>query len=362
MMTQTLYARRRGCDVTTVRAAIRDGRIAEAVAPDGMSIADPDLADRLWAERTSRKGKPGPRPTTRPAFNLETSRTAAMAEKMLAAQAQVDELEATTVTRDIAWPLMARIYHEVVAPSLRDFPRLAMERLEGMDRREASDIFHTLINELAFGPMMERITNLPAHPAEVAPPPAPANRNEMEARLRMLQAERMRLERGLREGSLVLVSVIQADVDDRNARLKSALVELRYKVLDDNTEVADILEREVAAVLDSYAAGESGPDLRQANYGSPVQADLHEHPVVDDREAAPPTRSPDLGMFQVNSGLSKLLKARGFKRIASDHDSATYKRGRTTVTARLRAEWTLSAGGHVTTGKGAPSLAAALAP
>jgi hypothetical protein len=190
----------------------------------------------------------------------------------------------------------------------------------------------------------------------------------------------MRVERELREGARVLATTIIADHEDRLARLRSALMELRYKVLDDNREVADILEREVVEMLDRFAAGAAGPDLRtigpneydgrrdvadgaEQTNSAPTdstdrvvdqpQADLHEHPA------------PIVGKLSVNSQIARVLRERGLKRVATDHDSATFRCWNYTVRVWVGARWEVARGKKgekITTGKGAPALAAALAP
>jgi hypothetical protein len=355
-ITQTEYARRRGCDVTTVRAAIRDGRIAEAVAPDGTSIADAELADRLWAERTT--GKTGPKPTTSPGNpTLEQARAQHMAERLAAAQEELDRLAVTTEEPDRVWAYIARRFREDIEPTLRGFPRLAMARLAGLNRREISTLLqYDLVNELVFDPLQALWAGTAKSPAEVTPAPIlPANRSDMEARLRVLQAERMRIERGLREGRIVLFSSIVAEVEDRLARLRTNLMALRFAVLDDAREVVDILEYEVEAMLDRLAAGEHGPDLRQ------IAEPEEKRPAPQALPPAPLPIVPSASASTVNSRIARVLRQYDLRRTKGDREAVTFARGRTTVRVWVGARWELRCGHRLATGKGATALAAALA-
>jgi hypothetical protein len=54
-MSQTAYAVRRGCSHVAVQNAIKTGRLKHSIALDARGvakIADPELADREWAENT----------------------------------------------------------------------------------------------------------------------------------------------------------------------------------------------------------------------------------------------------------------------------------------------------------------------
>src|SRR5260370_42191814 len=54
-MNKSQYARHRGVDESTVRQALREGRIVAAI--DG--TIDPELADRMWAENSARGQRSG---------------------------------------------------------------------------------------------------------------------------------------------------------------------------------------------------------------------------------------------------------------------------------------------------------------
>jgi hypothetical protein len=79
-LSQRAYARRRGCDPSAVRKAIKTERIAAAVLPDG--TINPDHADRLWEANTDpnqRRGREAERATASMAA-VETGQSASPVE------------------------------------------------------------------------------------------------------------------------------------------------------------------------------------------------------------------------------------------------------------------------------------------
>lgn len=67
LISQADYARRRGVDPTTVRDAIRAGRITTIAGPSGKPMIDPAVADIQWQSNTR------PRAASRPPAGLMTA-------------------------------------------------------------------------------------------------------------------------------------------------------------------------------------------------------------------------------------------------------------------------------------------------
>lgn len=61
LISQAEYARRRAVDPTTVRDAIRAGRITTIAGPDGKPMIDPAVADIQWQRNTRARIRTAPR-------------------------------------------------------------------------------------------------------------------------------------------------------------------------------------------------------------------------------------------------------------------------------------------------------------
>lgn len=61
LISQAEYARRRAVDPTTVRDAIRAGRITTIAGPDGKPMIDPAVADIQWQRNTRARVRAAPR-------------------------------------------------------------------------------------------------------------------------------------------------------------------------------------------------------------------------------------------------------------------------------------------------------------
>jgi hypothetical protein len=78
-------------------------------------------------------------------------------------------------------------------------------------------------------------------------------------------------------------------------------------------------------------------------------------------QASPAPTAPGVGTFDINSKIARVVREHDLKRVATDRESATFRRDRTTVRVWVGARWEVARGKRATTGKGAPALAAALA-
>jgi len=65
LLTQSEYARHRGCDEATVRRAVREGRITTAQRlPNGRVLIDAQAADAQWAQNTRERADSAPAPAS----------------------------------------------------------------------------------------------------------------------------------------------------------------------------------------------------------------------------------------------------------------------------------------------------------
>lgn len=227
-LTIAAYARHRGNDAKTVRQAIAEGRVAEAI--DAGGFIDPIEADRLWAERATRY-RPGKATGDAP---LPPSMTAAKKRKAIANVARL-EREVGALRSGLITPAQAdRIIDgelRPVATRLRQIPLAIAETAAGQTARDAAIAIQNAVNE-ALADITNRASEAPSPAIAPAKPAAAAvlSAVELEITRTSLLAERQELLNGRSSGELLPIGDVVAALDVRLSDARGGIMSLAGRV------------------------------------------------------------------------------------------------------------------------------------
>jgi hypothetical protein len=231
-------------DESTVRQAIREGRIAAAVAADGS--VDAALADRLWAKNTTRAAPPEP--------GRSPSLSAARKRKLAASVALLEDEVAGLRAGSISPKDADKIVREELRPVAARLRRIARDAAPLVASKDHNATVAVLKAEVARA-LTDIIAVELAEPGEAPRPRSKApTAVELDARKTDLLAERMEFQHALGRGEMVPVTDVVEALGERLTNVRSLLMALPGRLASsfayaDTKQARTILEAELAAVL-----------------------------------------------------------------------------------------------------------------